>query len=120
MEIDLDATFKDVVNEHATGLDFDENAYQESRAPPASEVEEIHRAMWPDNRRKMMNLRYLTRLRGLVKVVQLVSVFGVCRGRGVVGGLFRKTVNVQKHKVGVRMGVTRPCLTPSLAIRIPI
>ena len=77
VEIDLDATLKEVVNEHSAGLDFEEHDYQNQlpRGEPTTVEEEIHRAILPGARRTMLNLRYLTRLRGLVKFSQLVSNF---------------------------------------------
>uniref|UniRef100_A0A914C111 Uncharacterized protein n=1 Tax=Acrobeloides nanus TaxID=290746 RepID=A0A914C111_9BILA len=78
VEIDLDATLKEVVNEHSAGLDFEEHDYQNQvpRGEPTTVEEEIHRAILPDARRKMLNLRYLTRLRGLVKFSQLIFMCG--------------------------------------------
>lgn len=79
VEIDLDAALKDVVNEHSAGLELDpeEHGHYQTQVPrsePTTVEEEIHRAMLPDHRRKLLNLRYLTRLRGIVKFSQLVRV----------------------------------------------
>lgn len=87
---DLEAQAENVINSHIADLDYeqenvddDEQIIHYSTVIPqqneAGEMEkdgvEVRRSILPARRRKLLNLRYITRLRGLVKLSQTVRIF---------------------------------------------
>lgn len=89
-EQDIEAQAESIINAHIADLDFHEEALDDddddqvihySTVIPKNSNEnnmnqeevEISRSILPSRRKKMLNLRYLTRLRGLVKISQTVS-----------------------------------------------
>uniref|UniRef100_A0A7E4V2L0 Ion_trans domain-containing protein n=1 Tax=Panagrellus redivivus TaxID=6233 RepID=A0A7E4V2L0_PANRE len=88
------ATAEQVISAHMADLDFEEDLYGDDDHPfgyttrnthPTAnmsngnngiggnpEIQVVKRSILPSRRRKLMNLRYLTRLRGLVKFAQTI------------------------------------------------
>jgi hypothetical protein len=85
---DLEAQAENVINSHMADLDYEEEEtldddeqviHYSTNVPKRNEKGEmeneeivVQRSILPARRRKLLNLRYLTRLRGLVKLAQTV------------------------------------------------
>uniref|UniRef100_A0AC34F7Q8 Uncharacterized protein n=1 Tax=Panagrolaimus sp. ES5 TaxID=591445 RepID=A0AC34F7Q8_9BILA len=81
---DLEAQAENVINSHITDLDYDDQEilddddhviHYSTTLPKHNENGEeivVQRSIMPAKRRKFLNLRYVTRLRGLVKLSQTI------------------------------------------------
>jgi hypothetical protein len=80
---DLEAQAENVINSHIADLDYDQEILDDDEhiihystvIPKQNEKGEeivVQRSIMPAKRRKLLNLRYVTRLRGLVKLSQTI------------------------------------------------
>ena len=88
-EQDIEAQAETIINAHIADLEFHEDPLADDdedqvihystvipKNNDGTDQEEVQvaRSMLPTKRKKLLNLRYITRLRGLVKLAQTVSV----------------------------------------------